>query len=118
MRCGSVRNGGPVWYRGPVVRASSPQTADQRFQPAYCRFPAYWPLYTELDEAVAAAYGWPKDVAHNSDEVVQRLLELNRAIAAGKRAYDPFGTQAAATAEMFLRAGGFTRRARPARGRR
>jgi hypothetical protein len=23
VRCGSVRNGGPVWYRGPVVRASS-----------------------------------------------------------------------------------------------
>jgi hypothetical protein len=31
VRYGSVRNGGPAWYRGSVMRAPSPQPADQRF---------------------------------------------------------------------------------------
>ncbi len=48
-------------------------------------------LHKELDEAVAVAYGWPKAVAHDSDEIVRRLLALNREIAAGTRRYDPFG---------------------------
>jgi len=47
-------------------------------------------LHRELDEAVAAAYGWPKSVAHDPDESNRRLLELNRAIAAGEVEYDPF----------------------------
>jgi hypothetical protein len=47
-------------------------------------------LHRELDEAVAAAYGWPRAVAHDPDETNRRLLELNRAIAAGEIAYDPF----------------------------
>lgn len=51
-------------------------------------------LHKELDEAVAAAYGWPKAVAHDADEIVRRLLVLNREIAAGERPYDPFGAQA------------------------
>jgi hypothetical protein len=59
-------------------------------------------LHRQLDEAVAAAYGWPKAVAHDGDEIVQRLLELNREIAAGSRKYDPFGTQVAAAAGMLL----------------
>jgi hypothetical protein len=59
-------------------------------------------LHNEFDEAVAAAYGWPKAVARDSDDIVQRLLTLNREIAAGTRKYDPFGTQAAAAAEMLL----------------
>ena len=59
-------------------------------------------LHRKLDEAVAEAYGWPKVAAHDGDSIVQRLVDLNRAVAAGTRAYDPFGTQAAATAEMFL----------------
>ncbi len=59
-------------------------------------------LHRELDEAVAAAYGWPKAVTHDGDKIVQRLLELNREIAAGSRKYDPFGTQVAAAAEMLL----------------
>jgi hypothetical protein len=58
-------------------------------------------LHDKLDEAVAAAYGWPKAVAHDGDEIVQRLLVLNHEIAAGTRAYDPFGTQAAAEAAML-----------------
>jgi hypothetical protein len=48
-------------------------------------------LHRELDEAVAAAYGWPRDVAHDPDETNRRLLELNRAIAAGELPYSPFG---------------------------
>ena len=47
-------------------------------------------LHRQLDEAVAVAYGWPKSVAHDPDETNARLLELNRAIAAGERPYDPF----------------------------
>jgi hypothetical protein len=54
---------------------------------------AYRPLYNlhrELDEAVAAAYGWPTSAAHNPVESNRRLLELNRAIAAGEVEYHPF----------------------------
>lgn len=47
-------------------------------------------LHRGLDEAVAAAYGWPRSVTHDPDETNRRLLELNRAIAAGEVAYDPF----------------------------
>ncbi|MGH2996349.1 MAG: hypothetical protein ACRDON_00315 [Gaiellaceae bacterium] len=47
-------------------------------------------LRRELDEAVAIAYGWPASVAHDPDECNRRLLELNRAIAAGEIDYRPF----------------------------
>lgn len=47
-------------------------------------------LHVALDEAVAAAYGWPASVAHDPDESNRRLLELNRAIAAGEVEYRPF----------------------------
>ena len=48
-------------------------------------------LHRLLDEAVAAAYGWPASIAQAADETNRRLLELNRAIAAGERPYAPFG---------------------------
>ena len=48
--------------------------------------------HRELDEAVVAAYGWPNAVAQDGDEIVRRLLQLNREISAGRRPYDPFGT--------------------------
>lgn len=48
-------------------------------------------LHRELDEAVAAAYGWPPHVASDPHDTNRRLLELNRAIAAGECPYDPFG---------------------------
>ena len=48
-------------------------------------------LHVALDEAVAAAYGWPASAAHDPAESNRRLLELNRAIAAGEVAYHPFG---------------------------
>ncbi len=47
-------------------------------------------LHRELDEAVAACYGWPKSVAQDRDEITRRLLALNAEIAAGQRLYDPF----------------------------
>jgi hypothetical protein len=47
-------------------------------------------LHRELDEAVAAAYGWPMSAAHDPIESNRLLLELNRAIAAGEVEYDPF----------------------------
>lgn len=47
-------------------------------------------LHVALDEAVAAAYGWPASAAHDPAESNRRLLELNREIAAGRVPYDPF----------------------------
>jgi hypothetical protein len=47
-------------------------------------------LHVALDEAVAAAYGWPASAAHDPQESNRLLLELNMAIAAGEVAYHPF----------------------------
>ncbi|MEO7348922.1 MAG: type IIL restriction-modification enzyme MmeI, partial [Terrimesophilobacter sp.] len=47
-------------------------------------------LHRVLDEAVAAAYGWPKSVAQNPEELVKRLTDLNRQITEGTRTYSPF----------------------------
>jgi N-6 DNA Methylase len=47
-------------------------------------------LHEDLDEAVAAAYGWPASAAHDPQESNRLLLELNRAIAAGEIEYRPF----------------------------
>jgi hypothetical protein len=47
-------------------------------------------LHDALDEAVAAAYGWPLSAAHDPHESNRLLLELNRAIAAGEIEYRPF----------------------------
>lgn len=47
-------------------------------------------LHRKLDEAVAAAYGWPASVAQDAPELVRRLTELNRAISEGEREYQPF----------------------------
>ncbi len=46
-------------------------------------------LHRALDESVAAAYGWPKSVAQDPDELVKRLTELNRQITEGERGYSP-----------------------------
>jgi hypothetical protein len=51
-------------------------------------------MHRQLDVAVASAYGWPKAVAQDSDEIVRRLLGLNREIAVGTRKYEPFGAMA------------------------
>lgn len=48
-------------------------------------------LHRHLDEAVAAAYGWPKGAAHDSADSNRRLLDLNHAIADEKVEYRPFG---------------------------
>ena len=48
-------------------------------------------LHDALDEAVAAAYGWPSSAAHDPQESNRLLLELNRASAAGEIDYHPFG---------------------------
>jgi hypothetical protein len=47
-------------------------------------------LHVVLDEAVAAAYGWPASATHDPHESNRLLLELNRAIAAGEVPYHPF----------------------------
>jgi len=57
-------------------------------------------LHRELDEAVVAAYGWPRSVAQDADELVQRLLARNREIAAGERLYDPFGDAPPSTSTL------------------
>lgn len=48
-------------------------------------------LHRALDEAVAAAYGWPAPVAHDVAEANRRLLDLNRRIHTGEQEYRPFG---------------------------
>lgn len=58
-------------------------------------------LHLDLDEAVVAAYGWPRSIAQDADALVQRLLQLNREISAGDRPYDPFGTAPKAVAETL-----------------
>ncbi len=55
-----------------------------------CAYSDLKAMHRELDEAVAAAYGWPKTVAHDADEIVQRLLTLDQEIAAGIHKYNPF----------------------------
>ena len=47
-------------------------------------------LHRELDRAVAAAYGWPRRVAEDEDEMTHRLLERNLAISRGEIPYAPF----------------------------
>lgn len=47
-------------------------------------------LHRRLDESVAAAYGWPRSAAHDPGDSNRRLLERNRAIAAGEVEYRPF----------------------------
>ncbi|WP_299169388.1 DNA methyltransferase [uncultured Arthrobacter sp.] len=47
-------------------------------------------LHRQLDEAVAACYGWPKSVAQDSKAIVRRLTALNRQITEGSRPYAPF----------------------------
>jgi len=57
-------------------------------------------LHTKLDEAVVAAYGWPKAAAHDDNDAVRRLLALSREISAGQRRYEPFGDQELALVEL------------------
>ena len=45
--------------------------------------------HQQLDEAVAAAHGWPRSAACDPAESNRRLLELNRQIAAGEVEYRP-----------------------------
>jgi len=47
-------------------------------------------LHMQLDEAVAAAYGWPGSAAHDPQESNRLLLELNRRIADREIEYGPF----------------------------
>jgi hypothetical protein len=48
-------------------------------------------LHWRLDEAVVAAYGWPRSIAQDSDELVRRLRARNREVSEGLRTYSPFG---------------------------
>lgn len=57
------------------------------------RFAARWRDYT-------GCYGWPRSVAQDHDEIVRRLLALNREIVTGERPYDPFGTGEGAPARL------------------
>jgi hypothetical protein len=47
-------------------------------------------LHKALDEAVAAAYRWPKKVAQNDEELVRRLGELNSVYVQAPSSYHPF----------------------------
>jgi hypothetical protein len=48
-------------------------------------------LHRQLDEAVAAAYGWPAAAGRDPDEITRRLLSLNGRVAARELPYEPFG---------------------------
>ncbi len=56
-------------------------------------------LHTELDRAVARAYGWPVSVAADRLEIRARLADLHRRISAGELEHAPFITDAAMVAE-------------------
>jgi hypothetical protein len=91
---GRARRGGsddPVKSRRPTEAAAAPL--------GYSR----GHISRMLTQAVAAAYGWSASISHDGDEIVHRLLELNREIAAGTRTYNPFGAQAQAAQELLLR---------------
>lgn len=47
-------------------------------------------MHKQLDEAVAACYGWPRSLAQDAEEIVLRLTKLNMDIAKGVRGYKPF----------------------------
>lgn len=47
--------------------------------------------------------GGRRAISHGGGEIVHRLLELNREIAAGTRTYGPFGAQAWAAQELLFR---------------
>ena len=47
-------------------------------------------MHLELDVAVVKAYGWPTSVGQDDDELVRRLLKLNREITSGDH-HQPFG---------------------------
>jgi len=47
-------------------------------------------LHKALDESAVAAYGWPKSVAQDADELVARLRDLNHQITDGLVPYAPF----------------------------
>ncbi len=47
-------------------------------------------LHSDLDAAVAQAYGWPRAVSEDPVAIVARLAERHAAIVAGEIPYDPF----------------------------
>ncbi|TFD17173.1 type IIL restriction-modification enzyme MmeI [Cryobacterium sp. TMT2-23] len=47
-------------------------------------------LHRRLDEAVADAYGWDPSIAADQARILERLLQLNREVAEGRRPYSPF----------------------------
>ncbi len=50
--------------------------------------------HTELDRAVAAAYGWDDAVLSDDAAILDALYELNTRITIGEVEYDPFGVRA------------------------
>lgn len=63
--------------------------------------------HRSLDEAVAAAYGWPKVVVQDVDEIVRRLADLNAEVAAGTRHYSPFPVPPRSDGQLSLGDGHF-----------
>ena len=68
----------------PVDESGGRELKQRTLTNLYNQHPAWLVnLHRELDEAVAAAYGWPADLP--DEEVLKRLLELNRQRAAAAR---------------------------------
>ncbi len=66
-----------AWLNPIGVNVNSAILQDRTMTELYNRRPDWLiDVHGELDEAVCAAYGWSADIA--DDEVLARLLELNR----------------------------------------
>jgi hypothetical protein len=82
-RSGDPRAGGGAGYPDrilPVNERAAKELKKRTLTNLYNARPAWLDnVHRELDEAVAAAYGWPADLA--DDEILKRLLNLARAAA-------------------------------------
>jgi hypothetical protein len=59
-------------------------------------------LHHDLDTEVIAAYGWPRSLVNDEDQIVQELLALNKGIAVGGRGYDPFAREKQSPGQLRL----------------
>ena len=72
----------------PKDEEAARQLAKRTLTDLYNQRPAWLDnLHRELDEAVAAAYGWPADLS--DDEILERLFELNQERAGVAKAIAP-----------------------------
>lgn len=57
-------------------------------------------LHEHLDKAIFAAYGWDSGALTDAD-IIQRLIQMNGDISAGRLPYDPFDSAPGSTVRLF-----------------